>query len=62
VEFATIVLFGSLEQVRVFAGEDYEAAYVPRQARAVLARFHERSAYHETLLRPPALLGPPSFG
>jgi hypothetical protein len=29
VEFATIVLFDSLEQVRVFAGEDYEAAYVP---------------------------------
>jgi hypothetical protein len=39
VEFATIVLFDSLEQVRGFAGEDYESAYVPPKARAVLARF-----------------------
>jgi hypothetical protein len=38
VEFATIVLFDSLEQVRGFAGEDYESAYVPPKARAVLAR------------------------
>src|SRR5215218_9322846 len=29
VEFATILLFDSLEQVRAFAGEDYETAYVP---------------------------------
>ena len=31
VEFATIMLFDSLEQVRGFAGEDYESAYVPRR-------------------------------
>jgi hypothetical protein len=54
VEFATILLFDSLEQVRAFAGEDYEAAYVPPKARAVLARFDERSAHYETLLRPDA--------
>jgi hypothetical protein len=53
VEFATIMLFDSLEQVRAFAGEDYEAAYVPSRARAVLARFEERSAHYDTLLRPP---------
>jgi heme-degrading monooxygenase HmoA len=52
VEFATILLFDSLEQVRAFAGEDYEAAYVPPKARAVLARFDQRSAHYETLLRP----------
>ena len=52
VEFATIMLFDSLEQVRAFAGEDYEAAYVPPRARAVLARFDERSAHYDTLLRP----------
>jgi heme-degrading monooxygenase HmoA len=52
VEFATILLFDSLEQVRAFAGEDYEAAYVPPQARAVLARFDQRSAHYQTLLRP----------
>jgi heme-degrading monooxygenase HmoA len=54
VEFATIMLFDSLDQVRAFAGEDYEAAYVPPRARAVLARFDERSAHYDTLLRPPA--------
>jgi heme-degrading monooxygenase HmoA len=52
VEFATIMLFDSLEQVRAFAGEDYETAYVPPRARAVLARFDERSAHYDTLLRP----------
>lgn len=55
VEFATIMLFDSLEQVRALAGEDYETAYVPPRARAVLSRFEERSAHYETLLRPPTL-------
>ena len=54
VEFATMLLFDSLEHVRALTGEDYEAAYVPSQARAVLARFDERSAHYETLLRPHA--------
>jgi heme-degrading monooxygenase HmoA len=52
VEFATIMLFDSLEHVRAFAGDDYEAAYVPAQARAVLSRFDERSAHYDTLLQP----------
>jgi heme-degrading monooxygenase HmoA len=52
VEFATIMLFDSLMQVRAFAGQDYETAYVPPRARAVLTRFEERSAHYDTLLRP----------
>jgi hypothetical protein len=52
VEFATILLFDSLEQVRGFAGEDYESAYVPPKARAVLTRFDQRSAHYDTLLHP----------
>jgi hypothetical protein len=52
VEFATIMLFDTLEQVRAFAGEDDEAAYVPPRARAVLARFDGRSAHYQTPLRP----------
>jgi hypothetical protein len=59
VEFATIMLFDSLEQVRAFAGEDYEAAYVPPRARVVLARFDERSAHYDTLLRPRVTWGDP---
>jgi heme-degrading monooxygenase HmoA len=47
VEFVTIMLFDSLDAVREFAGEDYEAAYVPDKARAVLAHFDERSQHYE---------------
>lgn len=52
VEFATLMLFDSLEAVIEFAGADYEAASVPPDARAVLARFDERSAHYEVLMRP----------
>jgi heme-degrading monooxygenase HmoA len=47
VEFVTIMLFDSLDAVRRFAGEDYEAAVVPDKARAVLLRFDERSQHYE---------------
>jgi antibiotic biosynthesis monooxygenase (ABM) superfamily enzyme len=47
VEFITIMWFDSLEAVRVFAGEDYEAAVVPPKARALLARFDARSQHYE---------------
>lgn len=47
VEFVTIMLFDSLDAVREFAGEDYEAAVVPEKARAVLSRFDQRSQHYE---------------
>jgi len=47
VEFVTIMLFDSLDAVREFAGEDYEAAFVPDKARKVLSRFDERSQHYE---------------
>jgi antibiotic biosynthesis monooxygenase (ABM) superfamily enzyme len=53
VEFATLMLFDSLEAVRAFAGDDYETAYVPPAARAVLSHFDNESAHFETLLTPP---------
>lgn len=46
-EFTTIMWFDSLEAVRRFAGDDYEAAYVPPAARKILSRFDTRSAHHE---------------
>ena len=46
VEFITIMWFDSLEAVRVFAGEDYEAAVVPPKARTLLARFDARSQHY----------------
>lgn len=47
VEFVTVMWFDSLDAVRVFAGEDYEAAVVPPSARALLTRFDGRSAHYE---------------
>jgi hypothetical protein len=47
VEFVTIMLFDSLDAVREFAGEDYEAAVVPEKARALLSRFDHRSQHYE---------------
>jgi heme-degrading monooxygenase HmoA len=52
VEFATVMIFDSLDNVRAFAGEDFETAYVPPTAQAVLARFDAKSAHYTTLLTP----------
>ncbi|HEV8687351.1 MAG TPA: antibiotic biosynthesis monooxygenase [Gaiellaceae bacterium] len=52
VEFVTVTLWDSLDAVREFAGEDYEVAVVPEEARRLLTRFDERSAHYETLLEP----------
>jgi antibiotic biosynthesis monooxygenase (ABM) superfamily enzyme len=47
VEFVTVMWFDSMEAVRTFAGEDYEAAVVPPKARALLSRFDVRSQHYE---------------
>ena len=47
VEFITVMWFDSLDAVRIFAGDDYEAAVVPPKARAVLKRFDSRSQHYE---------------
>jgi hypothetical protein len=47
IEFMTVMWFRDLAAVKAFAGEDYEAAYVPPKARAVLARFDPRSQHYE---------------
>jgi antibiotic biosynthesis monooxygenase (ABM) superfamily enzyme len=52
VEFVTILWFKSLDGVRALAGEDYEVAYVPPRARAVLSRFDAKSQHYDTLLTP----------
>jgi heme-degrading monooxygenase HmoA len=52
VEFVTILWFESLDAVREFAGEDWEAAVVPEKARRLLARFDVRSQHYETVLQP----------
>lgn len=47
VEFVTIMWFDSLDAVQQFAGEDYEAAVVPRSAHKLLRRFDQRSQHYE---------------
>jgi len=47
VEFVTIMLFTSIADIKAFSGEDYEKAYVPAQAREILARFDERAQHYE---------------
>jgi heme-degrading monooxygenase HmoA len=51
VEFVTVTYFESLDAVRAFAGDDYETAVVPPEARGLLARFDERSRHYEVLAR-----------
>jgi heme-degrading monooxygenase HmoA len=46
-EFITIMRFDNLDSVKAFAGGDYEAAYVPAEARKVLKRFDARSQHYE---------------
>jgi hypothetical protein len=53
VEFVTVMWFANLDAVRRFSGDDYEIAVVPPKARALLARFDERSAHYETVCPPP---------
>ena len=52
VEFVTTMWLDSLESVIAFVGEDYAAAYVPDEARALLERFDDRSAHYEVLQEP----------
>ena len=50
VEFITIMAFDSLDAVREFAGEDYEAAVVPENARELLSHFDIRSQHYEIVV------------
>jgi heme-degrading monooxygenase HmoA len=47
VEFVTIMWFRSMEDVKAFAGEEWEVAVVPPAARAVLSRFEATAQHYE---------------
>ena len=49
VEFTTIMLFEKLESLKHFAGDNYELAYVPPKAKALLNRFDENSIQCEVI-------------
>ena len=47
VEFITVMWFETWEAVKEFAGDHMDHAVVPPKARAVLARFDDRSQHYE---------------
>lgn len=47
VEFVTLMWFESLDDVRAFAGANYEQAVVPAAARKILRRFDATSTHYE---------------
>ena len=51
VEFVTLTYFENLDAVKAFAGEDYEVAVVPGEARKLLDHFDQRSAHYETIFK-----------
>jgi len=53
VEFVTVMWFDDIDSIKRFIGEDYASSHVPAAARAVLARFDDRSAHFEVLERRP---------
>lgn len=52
VEFVTAMRFDSWDDVEAFAGENYEEAHVPEEARAVLKRYDETASHYEVRHRP----------
>jgi heme-degrading monooxygenase HmoA len=52
VEYITLTLWESLDAVRAFAGEDYEAAVLHEDAKGFLSGWDERSAHYEVKLEP----------
>jgi hypothetical protein len=53
VEFLTAMWFDDIDSIKGFVGDDYEVSHVPPAARAVLARFDDRSAHYVVLDRRP---------
>jgi antibiotic biosynthesis monooxygenase (ABM) superfamily enzyme len=49
IQFTTVMSFDSIDNIIAFQGADYEAAYVPKEARNLLKRWDARSTHHEVL-------------
>jgi antibiotic biosynthesis monooxygenase (ABM) superfamily enzyme len=51
VEFTTLMWFDSIDSVRNFMGADYTVSHVPKEARAVLARFDAHAEHFQVVDR-----------
>jgi heme-degrading monooxygenase HmoA len=49
VMFTSITFFTSLDDIRGFAGDDYELAVVAEPARQALTRWDDRASHHEVV-------------
>jgi heme-degrading monooxygenase HmoA len=49
VEFITIILWDSLDDVRAIAGPDYEKAIIPEDRLPLLSRYDARAAHYEVV-------------
>lgn len=49
VEFMTVILWDSLENIRAVAGPDYEAAVIPEERKKYLKRFDDKAAHFEVV-------------
>jgi hypothetical protein len=47
VEFITIILWDSLDDIRAIAGSDYERAVIPDERRSLLTRWDEKAAHYD---------------
>lgn len=52
VEFVVLHFFDSIDAVRKFAGDNYEAAVVPEPARKLLARFDATAQHYDVRAEP----------
>jgi heme-degrading monooxygenase HmoA len=52
VEFVTIMWFETLDAVREFAGEEYEVAVVPSEAKQLLSIHDDRSKHYQVIEMP----------
>ena len=49
VEFVTVMWFASIDNIKSFAGEAFETAYVPPAARKILKRFNPIAEHYQVL-------------
>jgi heme-degrading monooxygenase HmoA len=49
VEFITIMLWDSIDSIRAFAGQDYEASVIPEERRKYLSRHDPKAVHYEVV-------------
>jgi heme-degrading monooxygenase HmoA len=49
VEFITIILWDSIDDIRAFAGPDYETSIIPEERRRYLSQHDAKAAHYEVV-------------